>query len=80
MNVVVSGPDTARFAWLLAALFVALAASPILHETNASLSSLPIGLSAVLIASLFVVSRNRATPGLGLTLAVPALLLDWASL
>ncbi len=76
---VASGPDTARFAWLLVALVVALAAPPILLETDLPLGSLRIGLSGVLVAALFVVSRRRATLWLGLGLAVPALLLDWAS-
>ena len=75
-----AGRDTARFAWLLAALVVALALPAFLHQARLGVGSLRIGLAAVLVASLAPIARERRMLWLGLALVAPALLLDWASL
>jgi len=78
--VIKGGPDTARFSWLLAALIVALALPPVLHSFGVEVASLRLGLVAVLVASIFVVSRRRSSLWLGIALAIPAIAMDWASL
>jgi hypothetical protein len=72
-----AGNDTARFAWLLAALVAALALPPLLPAVGFGIAGLRIGFAAVLVASVGLLSRNRRSLWLGLGLAVPALLLDW---
>ena len=74
-----SGPDTTRFAWLLAALVALLALPSALAAFRIGGPGMRIGFSAVLVASLFAVSRRRVTLWIGFALAVPAVALDGIS-
>ncbi|MEM7409455.1 MAG: ion channel [Myxococcota bacterium] len=73
------GRDTARYSWLLVAVLLALFLPPLLRATELHVPTLRIGLSVVLVAALFTISRRRAVLVAGLLLGVPALVFDWAS-
>lgn len=77
---IVPGRDTARFAWLLAALLAALALPPLLDGVRHGLPTVRLGLAVVLVASIALLGRRRLRFWVGLALVAPTLALDWASL
>ena len=79
-TLILAGRDTARFAWLLAALIAALALPPLLYGAELEIPSVRLGLAMVLVASLALLGRRRRNFWIGLALVVPTLILDWVSL
>lgn len=72
--------STARFSWLLGALLLTLALPPLLEVTRDDWPGLRLGISAVLVSSLYVLARNRLLFWIGIATVLPALALDWISL
>jgi hypothetical protein len=75
-----SGPDTARFSWLLAALVTAFVLPPLLEPLQIAVAGLRLGLAAVLVASLYAMSRRRSALWIGAGLATATLGMDAAGI